>query len=688
VLLLLSLLIWLPYLLCGLVAPYTVQHLAISPPLRTTFGLAVLVWLVLALCCALPARWSGARPVSDSARSRVCLLGTVCILVWVRPALSGTFDAPPVDAALTLALALVLGAILALVLRRLGPRPWMGRLSVALILIWTLMAWERLDGPDHDLRRGLILVIQAGALLVVLERPCAVRARYVALIVLTLVLPAGVLAVAAKRNCVVDRAGGPTAGPPAGSPNVLVITIDTWRDDHTGPGGYPLETTPNLERFLAGNATRFTNAHSGATGTVPSIKSLFTGRPASTFGQGAPSAGLPGDAWTMAMAFHAAGYRTAGFSANGLINPPDFGAGFEASWACGGFSFLRSLWFTYEFLCGNSFWEGVHWAGALRVHKTPGGVVRLLGRRWLESRDTERPFFLYLHLLEPHWPYHDYGHGLVSSETRPEDPLTSARLLRLVDGRPENAALRDDPRLQELLLRYDEGVREADEVLGVILDDLNVLGLRDSTMVIMLGDHGEELLEHDGFGHGHDVYEELAHVPLVFGWPTGERFADMPRAVEAPVSLIDVFPTLEDYLGLPPGPEQPPDPPWGISLRPYLMGDAPARAIVAESFPSGRCRASYREGNWKVRLTFDREVSPLRSEDWCAFDLAADPHEQAPVSSAGDLPQGLLHRARAELERRWPSWRGTGGGVESRGGTDAAFEQLKTMGYAGGDDEQ
>ena len=72
-------------------------------------------------------------------------------------------------------------------------------------------------------------------------------------------------------------------------------------------------------------------------------------------------------------------------------------------------------------------------------------------------------------------------------------------------------------------------------------------------MVVVLGDHGEEFLEHNGFGHGHDVFQEQIWVPLVFLWPDEERFAAMPARIDRPVSLLDVLPTLLVLFDLPVG---------------------------------------------------------------------------------------------------------------------------------------
>src|SRR5690606_13796048 len=112
---------------------------------------------------------------------------------------------------------------------------------------------------------------------------------------------------------------------------------------------------------------------------------------------------------------------------------------------------------------------------------------------------------------------------------------------------------------------YDGAVAYTDQHLGRLLDTLRERGLYDTSWIVVLADHGEGWADHEGFvGHGFGhLYEEQVWVPLLIKPPRGAGIA--PRRVRAPVSLLDVAPTLADFLELPA-----PEDLRGRSLRPYL----------------------------------------------------------------------------------------------------------------------
>ena len=102
--------------------------------------------------------------------------------------------------------------------------------------------------------------------------------------------------------------------------------------------------------------------------------------------------------------------------------------------------------------------------------------------------------------------------------------------------------------LPEIDLLYDAAVLESDANLGSVIDELKETGRWDETLFILVSDHGEELGDHGGWLHDQSAYDELIRVPLVIRFP-GDEFAG--RRIEGPVSLLDIVPTIMDYLHRP-----------------------------------------------------------------------------------------------------------------------------------------
>ena len=196
---------------------------------------------------------------------------------------------------------------------------------------------------------------------------------------------------------------------------------------------------------------------------------------------------------------------------------------------------------------------------------------------FLDHRDAARPFFLWLHYLDPHHPYVDH------------------------DG-----AGGDDR------ARFASEIRFTDRELGRLLDGLATRGLAESTIVILHADHGEEFGDHGGQFHATTLYEEILHVPLIVAAP---RVA--PRVVPDLVSLDDVVPTVIDLLGV-----ATPATFLGRSLAPALTGGAaPGGPRFAECTRFGRDKRAVLEWPWK--LIADLTVGTVE-----LYDLATDPREQ------------------------------------------------------------
>jgi arylsulfatase A-like enzyme len=182
---------------------------------------------------------------------------------------------------------------------------------------------------------------------------------------------------------------------------------------------------------------------------------------------------------------------------------------------------------------------------------------------------------------------------------------------------------------------YAEEVAYVDLQVGRLLDALAARGLFERALVVFAADHGEELWEHGDFEHGHSLYGELLQVPLVF-WAPGLA----PRRHAAPVSLVDVLPTLLDALSLPL-----PEGLDGVSLWPALARgtDPPLRELVAHNTLRGHDRQALLAWPWKLVVDAEGGAPEL-------YDLAADPGETRDLGAAEpERAAQLLARLRERL---------------------------------------
>jgi arylsulfatase A-like enzyme len=371
-------------------------------------------------------------------------------------------------------------------------------------------------------------------------------------------------------------------------PNILLVSIDTLRARSLGAYGYARDTSPFLDS-IAERGALFENAITASVTTSPAHMSLFTGLYPVRHGIREGLHRKASHAVTLARHFRDAGYRTAAFTENGyLLRRRGFGDGFA------------------------QYTENVG-----ETRKAPGEARRTFGqaRRWLEAK-AETPFFLFVHTYEVHSPY---------------DPEASYAPLFRNDGEAGagSAAIRDARD------RYDREIRIVDEELERLFAAIDEAGLAESTIVVITSDHGEEFAEHGGYQHGGAVYEESVRVPLVF---VGPGRIPGPQRHAAPVSLVDVAPTLLELAGVPV-----PEELDGTSLAGTLeRGDAPAaHMIVSEARAKKRWLDPTRQVGWNPPLFAVRQGNSKfivhrpasgTAEPMLHFDLADDPTERQPLA--------------------------------------------------------
>jgi arylsulfatase A-like enzyme len=426
------------------------------------------------------------------------------------------------------------------------------------------------------------------------------------------------------------------SGPPA--PHVVLVTADALRADHLSLYGYPRQTSPRLDAF-ARDASVFAQAISVIPKTAPSFATIFTGRHPEVHGVRSNFASLPAELPLLPERLRAAGYRTAAFVSNpALGEAKGFARGFDV----------------YRMLPADD--------GVAQVNRA---FIAFAEEPW------SRPTFVWLHYIDPHGPYQPplaYEELFLGDEWSRQPARVRRgydtggfgnKVLGAVPGYQQRADGED--RVAAYVARYDAEIRYVDDAFGEVLDTLRAQGVFDAAAIVFTSDHGESLGEHDlYFEHGWFAYDSCLRVPLVIKAP-GQRGG---RASEAPVSNLDLLPTLLGLAGVP-SPDA-----GGADL---LREPAPADPILVES--SDRYPEKF-HGARTPRWKYLRRESDGREE---LYDLTADPAETRNLAaSQADARRQLADftaARRAELRRA------AAARPEEAPVDPATLDQLRRLGY-------
>jgi arylsulfatase A-like enzyme len=388
-------------------------------------------------------------------------------------------------------------------------------------------------------------------------------------------------------------------------PSFVLLVIDCLRSDHLGCYGYTRDTSPTLDA-MARSGWQYERAYAPSPWTKPSVASLFSSLLPADHGLVHPDQSAPDQLLLLAEVLRNSGYK------NFFIN--------------GGNVFLRK-----EF----NLHQGFHSYDYLphTTRSAPDLAQMLLNR---VAGIGEGKFFAYLHFMDAHAPYtrnrHNTRYAKKSIEPyAPGNPETQLNDLR----EPGSVS----PELQQYFRDlYDGQIRFVDESVRALLQGLKRLGRLDNTVFIITADHGEEFWEHGSAEHGHSLYNELLHVPLIIAGPPISA-----RRISEPVSLIDVMPTMLDLAGIPHATSNPP----AVSLLPGSGAPLPDRAIYASGMlygPEAYClilnnrkliyRTSDQAGKWTL-------LGPQAPAGYQFFDLERDPTEHNNLAAAGKAPADL-----------------------------------------------
>jgi len=440
-------------------------------------------------------------------------------------------------------------------------------------------------------------------------------------------------------------------------PNVLFLVVDSLRGDVRTDAWDA--ATPTLDS-LAEEGVVFETCISQGISTAPSMTAMLTGRyPLDYGGHWYVHESQP----TMAEQFQANGYTTGAIHSNPNVSRlRNFDKGFD----------------TFE--------ENIlPLSGGRVVDALPGRLVRYLNKgarifsrtpyrpadevnaqmaEWVDA--TEAPWFLWTQYMDTHGPY------LPGDDFSYRNKIRAERLWRkaAVEA-PEDVT---DAEHDELRQNYRLEVEYFDAALGRFLDRLRSGGHLENTIVLVVGDHGDEFAEHGLYGHGNLPYQELVQVPLIVRFPDGID-VETPDAVETPVRTLDILPTILDVVDADLTPEMT-ERMAGESLGDVLAGGEPSYDVLLtekEMRTDDALRFGFRDERWTYLYdgTDDGEF---------LFDRSADPAEQNDVS--GDHPS-VVERFRDHLQERLDTIEETSSDIETPDVEDApgVQERLEALGY-------
>ena len=419
---------------------------------------------------------------------------------------------------------------------------------------------------------------------------------------LTLEAAAGELVLSDARISVPDGPDARAAAPGRmRARNLVIVLIDTLRADHLALYDPRTRVRTDYLDDLAAQSLVFDRALAQENWTKPSVATLLTGLYPETHRTKNEKHRLPATVEICSEHFEKLEFATAGFVANGYISGK---FGFERGWGA--------------------------WTNYVREGK-PNRAQRVVDDAvdWLENRPEDRPFFLYVHTIDPHVPYIPPGRYRSLYDPNPYRgpvrPAETAKLLEKVKKGTINLSARDRFRLEAL---YDGEITYHDDQLARLHQALEEQGLLNDTLLIVASDHGEEFFEHGSVGHGHSVYEELLHVPLLFRLPGAEP-REEPLRCAAEVGLVDVLPTACELLGVecPSGVE-------GRSLVPLLGGEERL------GWPDVQF-ADFMDGQRVARC--GRYKLVYRGLATTLFDLEKDPRETTDIGDSLPVTFAALH---------------------------------------------
>jgi len=412
--------------------------------------------------------------------------------------------------------------------------------------------------------------------------------------------------------------------------NVLLICLDAARSDHIRFNGYARETTPNIDQ-LARQSLVYQNTYSEAAYTLASSATLVTGLPPDSHNVlSAFFSSLRLDLTTIAELFHKRGYFTGAISAN-----PYFGKAYRLD---RGFDEFRELFEGKKQVLAEDFIEPF---------------------REILSHAQGKPFFVCLHIREPHQDYLMPPPFLGCFQNRYAEQTEEYMKKMREILQSERNSKEDLLLLQDL---YDENLLYADSAVGRLLQILEEKNIERRTLKIITADHGECLGEHGLVGHNVILYREGIHIPLILNIP-GIR----PKVTDRPAVTSDIVVTLADLFEL--------EFPYSTSSRGLNLFNLPnERRRVCRALSSTRGFPGYTVEHYPYKLI---AYLPNAAESSELYNLQDDPRENTSLEGHGLIKDTLFYYLYDYLKASEKSPQES----EKAELREKDLQQLKSLGY-------
>ena len=382
--------------------------------------------------------------------------------------------------------------------------------------------------------------------------------------------------------------------------NIIIIFIDAFRVKNLSLFGYNKETDINLKKIAKENIW-FKNHFSTSNSTAPALTSVLTGQYPNNHG-----------------IIHQLPYtkqeeinkiEQVKFWLPSYLKTKDYET-MAIDWI--------SLWFTKGF---DFYEEGKKSPSALfsSAHEMTNLAISKI-------KQTNKPFFLFMHFWDTHFPFPNteyIGKGNEEDAEKTLESIKSESQKEYLKKRMPKAQLYT---IQDMIDKYDLSIKNVDKEIGRIYDFLKEQDLLKETMLVILGDHGENLTEHGIYFSSSGLYEETVHVPLIMHIPGFEK-----KEINELVGNIDITPTILEYLGL--ETEEEFD---GRSLFPLLKNNQPIRDKIL--LFDGLCEdvVGVRTKNRKLIIAKNNFCNLCKAghhKEIEEYDLEKDPEENTNIYS-------------------------------------------------------
>ncbi|MFQ6037009.1 MAG: sulfatase [Candidatus Aminicenantales bacterium] len=415
-------------------------------------------------------------------------------------------------------------------------------------------------------------------------------------------------------------------------PNIILITVDALRADHLSTYGYPYETSPCIDAF-AEKSTVFEYAYCAIPKTSASFASLMTGLHPFVH-KTKPNRGILKDRFiTLAEALKLRGYHTVAVVDNANLSKKyRFHQGFDR---------YETAWDTIQD----------------KRESTPFITKKVLE---ILENPGKQPLFLWAHYVETHAPYVPPESFI---EERPKGRLIKDIPLKIVVG--GERVYEERPYEGEFLARYDAAVKYTDAEFGKITEVLFAEGYLKNSIIILSSDHGEELGEYNFFfDHGPLTFNSSIRVPLIVYLP-GENH----RRISTPVSLMDIYPTLLDKVGL--------SPPYRIQGKHLFERDTQRFLLI----PGQVGTWSVIHRNYHFVAVSSALVNKLGLQPVYFFDLTQDPQERRNIADQRKKLQDLMAKKYIEFYEKYGDMEKAEKANEKPALSEKELKNLKSLGY-------